>query len=329
MPANCDVASSFNMPFTTMNNYDWLFDSNSLNGDYLMPVPSNLTLSQTYQLSTPSSHIHNTVDNPSNQQLDQPQVRGAIQSSSSQNGLPLDPVHAAQLLMVSRGRSQKLDSSLRGTSATASSYETSVGNNSPGNFSVYHSPTNNSQSSVDEHEPLMVPTRAAPTSSSNYLQKPGMAPRKQLPSINQATRNRILDFIVQAGPKTPEGTLITRGHSLLSLSALQKYCDLFFCRFNITYPLLHQPTFEPSRVETLLIISVILLGATYSGKAEHRLAVCIHDVLRAQIFQNAAFQTQPDLWVLQTILLVECFGKSRAGQTQHDLAHLFHGLLIK
>lgn len=32
--------------------------------------------------------------------------------------------------------------------------------------------------------------------------------------------------------------------------------------------------------------------------------------------------------MLQTILLVECFGKSRAGQKQHDMSHLFHGLLI-
>lgn len=32
--------------------------------------------------------------------------------------------------------------------------------------------------------------------------------------------------------------------------------------------------------------------------------------------------------MLQTILLVECFGKSRAGQKQHDMSHLFHGMLI-
>jgi hypothetical protein len=56
--------------------------------------------------------------------------------------------------------------------------------------------------------------------------------------------------------------------------------------------------------------------------------VCIHDVLRPQIFANAGFSAKPDLWVLQTILLVECFGKSRAGQKQHDMSHLFHGLLI-
>lgn len=56
--------------------------------------------------------------------------------------------------------------------------------------------------------------------------------------------------------------------------------------------------------------------------------MCIHDVLRPQIFASAGFSAKPDLWVLQTILLVECFGKSRAGQKQHDMSHLFHGLLI-
>ena len=56
--------------------------------------------------------------------------------------------------------------------------------------------------------------------------------------------------------------------------------------------------------------------------------VCIHDVLRPQIFANPGFSVKSEIWVLQTILLVECFGKSRAGQKQHDLAHLFHGLLI-
>jgi len=32
--------------------------------------------------------------------------------------------------------------------------------------------------------------------------------------------------------------------------------------------------------------------------------------------------------VLQTVLLIEVFGKNRASIKQHDMAHLFHGLLI-
>lgn len=87
-------------------------------------------------------------------------------------------------------------------------------------------------------------------------------------------------------------------------------------------------TFDPSSVDTLLLASVLLLGATYADKDAHQVAVCIHDVLRPQIFANAGFSAKPGLWVLQTILLVECFGKSRAGMKQHDMSHLFHGLLI-
>lgn len=47
-----------------------------------------------------------------------------------------------------------------------------------------------------------------------------------------------------------------------------------------------------------------------------------------QIFANPAFSATPELWVLQAILLTECFGKTKAGQKQHDMSHLFHGLLI-
>ena len=32
--------------------------------------------------------------------------------------------------------------------------------------------------------------------------------------------------------------------------------------------------------------------------------------------------------MLQTVLLIEVFGKSRAGMKQHDMANLFHELLI-
>lgn len=150
-----------------------------------------------------------------------------------------------------------------------------------------------------------------------------------MPKIDEVSRNEILKLLVNARPKTPEGTEISAEHPLLTLSAMQNYLDLFFSRFNVAYPLLHQATFDPSETQPLLLLAVLLLGATYSEKSIHRLAVCIHDALRGQIFQHPSFSAVPELWMLQTILLVECFGKSRAGQKQHDMAHLFHGLLIK
>lgn len=154
-------------------------------------------------------------------------------------------------------------------------------------------------------------------------------PSQQPLVLDDVSRNRALDLIVQAGPKTPEGSPVTRDHSLLKLDAMQEYTDLFFSRFNKSYPLIHRATFEPSQVDPLLLVSVMLLGATYGDKDAHRLAVCIHDIMRTQVIQHPAFTATPELFILQVILLTEAFGKSRAGQKQHDMSHLFHGMLIK
>lgn len=74
-------------------------------------------------------------------------------------------------------------------------------------------------------------------------------------------------------PKHSTSKIVMRDHPLLSLSCLQTYCDLFWTRFNTTYPLMHMSTFEPSHVDTLLLMTVLLLGATYGEKDAHQLAV--------------------------------------------------------
>lgn len=261
-------------------------------------------------------------------------LQHSMNSSLTENGGSSEQLQLSQTHIGLERGTQRSHSFSTATSTTTSSYECSgTRTSSIGIASDHRSPVSYSQSSMSEYDSLsQQPGNPKPMDLSSAIELPRTSRpifHTKLPIIDEITRSRILDFIVQAGPKTPEGALITRDHHLLSLPALQEYCDLFFCRFNATYPLLHQATFEPSEVETLLIVSVSLLGATYGHKAGHRLAVCIHDVLRAQIFQSTAFQAKSELWVLQTILLVECFGKSRAGQTQHDMAHLFHGLLIK
>ena len=151
---------------------------------------------------------------------------------------------------------------------------------------------------------------------------------RKLPVIDEIARESVLYLVDQARPKSSEGAEISREHPQLALEVLQQWSDLFFSHFNVSYPLLHQATFDPSQTEPLLLTAVLLLGATYSNKDDHLFSICIHNVMRTQMFGSVAFTTRPTLWILQTILLVECFGKSRAGQLQHDMSHLFHGLLI-
>ncbi|RDW77699.1 hypothetical protein BP6252_05752 [Coleophoma cylindrospora] len=320
---NPDTASSFNMPFTTMNNYNWLFDVDSMGQDLQ---------NRAYQQSQlPRSYPNNANNTFAHEQYRQPLTHEML----SHNGLPMSmnsgTYQAANHLLSMQLQGQTSSESMLSNSTAPSTQALSPeDNSSPGNFSGQYCPTSTSQTSVSEYQQsVRPPNRAESIAGLDPLQAFRPTSRvRNLPIVDEISRNQILDLITTASPCTPEGNPITRDHPLLSLSALQNYCDLFFCRFNVCYPLLHQPTFEPSQVETLLLLSVLLLGATYGDKAGHRLAVCIHDVMRAQIFQSPSFKAQPELWMLQTILLVECFGKSRAGQTQHDMSHLFHGLLI-
>lgn len=98
-------------------------------------------------------------------------------------------------------------------------------------------------------------------------------PSRSLPIIDELARQQLLDLIDIIQPTAPDGSIVMRDHPLLSLSYMQQYCDLFFTRFNTAYPLIHMSTFDPSEVDTLLLISVLLLGSTYAEKDAHQLAV--------------------------------------------------------
>ncbi|KAL3465224.1 fungal-specific transcription factor domain-containing protein [Aspergillus heterothallicus] len=150
------------------------------------------------------------------------------------------------------------------------------------------------------------------------------------PQITDDARRGILTLITQSPPVDIHGQPLNLDSPLLSLSALQTYCDLFFTRFNTTYPLIHVPTFSIQTTEPVFLASILSMGATYSSREAHQLAVGIHDALRNQLFCHPSFSPQPDdLWVLQAMLLIDCFGKMRAGPKQRERAQLFHCVLIK
>ncbi|KAF2146659.1 uncharacterized protein K452DRAFT_323781 [Aplosporella prunicola CBS 121167] len=317
---NPDTASSFNMPFTTMSNYNWLFDADLSAQEQFSTSPD--ILSGTFSAAT---HVDQA-----------PETRSSTHTFAT--GVPSEntPVISEPIMTADGAASQHRavvgDMSI-GDPKTLSlppfpfaNGSQPIPNDTAGRFSI---PQSFTAPNDETRTPRNLPTPRQERLGVDF-ERPlsTMNPSASLPVIDGIARAQVLDLIDVARPVTPDGFYISRNHPLLSLSCLQTYCDCYFTRFNTAYPLLHQPTFDASSVETLLLVSVLLIGATYCEKDAHQMAVCIHDVLRPQIFAHAGFTAKPDLWVLQTILLVECFGKSRAGQKQHDMSHLFHGLLI-
>ncbi|OCK82677.1 hypothetical protein K432DRAFT_415193 [Lepidopterella palustris CBS 459.81] len=326
---NPDTASSFNMPFTTMSNYSWLFDVDlSSHQDHV--EPSSL-------VTRDFSHCQVPID-----------IQNHQSNSNYSSEVPPEPSTTCGNLAIIQENpsvpSNQSESSYFGTPSgpIISPPFTDLGSRANKGFEFDNPSVQPSQLSNNSTSGASAEVRRDSIISRTFPQtKPSTVPppdverpmsmlqrSRSLPVIDELARAQTLDLIDAARPVTPDGSYITRDHPLLSLSSLQTYCDLYFTRFNTAYPLIHQATFDASHIETLLLVSVLLVGATYCEKDAHQLAVCIHDVLRPQIFANDGFTARPEIWVLQTILLVECFGKSRAGQKQHDMAHLFHGLLI-
>ena len=331
------------MPFTTMSNYNWLFDmgaDNTMNATSLTPSRAEPPLTQLTNDALHSFQQGTNIMQPENH------FPGFAYRQSSNQNLDSSGHHALRIQNLAGDENEQIrnvnlplsSSSARDEAVTQLSQGFSASSVSPEAFSTTQSSLPSSHTSYAQYSPTTQRKQ-----SSQHQRQPGVllgesnalpslhpyyAPRK-LPRLDEQAQRRVLDLVVSAGTCNPDGTLVAREQPLLSLSALQDYSDLFFSRFNSCYPLIHKATFDPLEVDPLFLLSVLLLGATYGDKDAHRLAVCIHDVMRAQIFQHPDFTATPPLWMLQTIMLVECFGKSRAGQKQHDMAHLFHGLLIK
>ena len=327
LSSNNSTASSFNNPFTTLSYYNWLFEKDAwstLGSESLQPAgSSSVTPFAIFPDSSPQQYSNRQS------QIEMPRSSGTSYQTFQRSGPEFE---------LSRTSS---NFSRRSFSQESISPETSAANQILA-LSMAGANMAASLGYADTGFPSPVPNRIrrsgldylpTPITSSSSCELDNNNPQskqtKKLPVIDEVAWKSVLDLIDRGRPKVPDGLEITRDHPLLSLPILQDYCDLYFTRFNLSYPLLHAATFIPAQADPLLLTSLLLLGATYSNRESHLFAICVHDIMRAQILGSPDFTTRPPLWILQTILLVECFGKSRAGQLQHDMSHLFHGLLIK
>ncbi|GME67441.1 unnamed protein product [[Candida] boidinii] len=151
---------------------------------------------------------------------------------------------------------------------------------------------------------------------------------QKLPLVTEYTRTNLYEYIHKITSKEKNEFSLNIDDEFFELSSLQEFLDLYFTKVNVTYPIIHCATFDTESSSSLLLTSMIILGASYSTKLAHKVAVEIHDVLRGALFSSEAFTSEPELWVLQSMLLIEVFGKFKAGSKQHEMSIIFHGVLI-
>ncbi|POS74781.1 hypothetical protein DHEL01_v206823 [Diaporthe helianthi] len=334
-----DTASSFNMPYTTALDYNWLFNIEAATASGFGMTSARDSISEPALFNSPEAEEPHNTDMTPSQQAQNPTPE-SLNSASWQHWRVEKPDgntrERADSSTDTRASPGPRDIRYPASQTRTTKQPNGTGGHGPRNDADIHP---RQLQSIDRRNPSrhgIDPPSLQRQRSKNKAHATRERPLAMLqnssptPRIDQEVLNKLLEVIEAAEPKIPDtapGSSV-RDHPLLSLQSVQTWLDLFFTQFNTTYPLIHMPTFKAGTTEPLLLLSILLLGATYLDKATHQLAVCIHDVIRPSIFAHAGFSARPKLWTLQTILLVECFGKSRAGQKQHDMSHLFHGLLI-
>lgn len=125
------------------------------------------------------------------------------------------------------------------------------------------------------------------------------------------------------------------GH-VLSLRQMQLYIRSYWYHFHPQMPILHKPTFSADKAHNLLLIAVIAIGASCLDKmhgadltaAGADLANFLAWHLRGEVFKDKDFTPPAQLWVFQTLLLLEVYEKMYSTRMLHERAHIHHGTTL-
>ncbi|KAI1420038.1 zinc finger protein zas1 [Xylaria sp. FL1777] len=109
---------------------------------------------------------------------------------------------------------------------------------------------------------------------------------------------------------------------------IRQYWDIVSPRL----PIVHQPTFSPTRCPIYLLLVMIALGAAQihdqSPTGEHEeykaFANLIITSIRLEILGDKGAVPPVDLWVAQALLLVEFYEKMYSTRKLHERGHIYH-----
>lgn len=123
---------------------------------------------------------------------------------------------------------------------------------------------------------------------------------------------------------------------VLSLRSMQLYLGSYWKHFHQQMPILHQPTFSADSSNDLLVLAVMIIGASRLGARHGRqktvvaakFATFVAWHLRWQIFMHVDFRPPAKLWVFQTMLLLEIYEKLNSTRQMHERAHVHSATMI-
>ncbi|CCH46550.1 Zinc finger protein [Wickerhamomyces ciferrii] len=121
------------------------------------------------------------------------------------------------------------------------------------------------------------------------------------------------------------------------LQYLEKFMDLYWTCFHIQYPIIHRPSFNTATCPPILLLSMIMTGASYATaepsstftRDPREFADLIAEPLRLIIFSSDEFHPPSEIHIIQSLLLLECYERFASNRKLHERAFLHHGTTIQ
>jgi hypothetical protein len=111
--------------------------------------------------------------------------------------------------------------------------------------------------------------------------------------MNLAIYNKLWCLAVE--PRVRQ-ELTTFANYLLTAEKITKFVSLYFRNWHLNCPILHRPSFDPSKVPLGLLLSVVFIGAMYSKDQSERFAAKkLVDVAELVVFDSDIFSLEVEI----------------------------------
>ncbi|KAK6458511.1 fungal-specific transcription factor domain-containing protein [Scheffersomyces xylosifermentans] len=123
-----------------------------------------------------------------------------------------------------------------------------------------------------------------------------------------------------------------------SIDRIENYLEWFWGIYHPQFPIIHKPTFSTEMAKPALLLSMIAIGASLFSRdcqdpqtklAVKRLAEEIVQPLRWHITSECEYLPTVTAWMIQSLLILECYEITCSNRRLHRRANLNHGLKIE
>ncbi|OAP55201.1 hypothetical protein AYL99_10901 [Fonsecaea erecta] len=158
-----------------------------------------------------------------------------------------------------------------------------------GPFGMIHSPSY-TDLQLELYDPAMISPEAQIGSTPSSSTQQPLDQAQYISALNMAIYNKLWCLALDEKSRQELTACL---NFLLTSEKIRKFISLYFRNWHLNCPIIHRPSFDPSKVPVGLVISVVFIGAMYSKDQTERLAAKrLVDVAELVVFDSEIFSSE-------------------------------------